>query len=51
MPEVEVSAVTPSLDERPIVRAGTAPGVNAFLPSAAPVAPVVPIHPRKQSRH
>jgi hypothetical protein len=41
--------------ERPIERASSDVGENAFLPAAQPVqqapTPVVPVYPRKQARH
>jgi len=49
MPEIEMSAITPAVDQRAIVQVGAPADVNAAL--AAPAPPVVPIHPRKQSRH
>jgi hypothetical protein len=50
MPPVQVATATE--DERPVRRAGTAPGPNAFLPvKPAPAKPIVPVHPRKQARH
>lgn len=42
-PEIEVA------EERPITRAGSEKAGNTFLPK--PVAPVVPVRPRKQARH
>jgi hypothetical protein len=50
MPTIELASLSPS-DERPISRTAGTPGVNAFLPSKAPVVPVVPVYPRKQARH
>jgi hypothetical protein len=51
MPPVEVAAA-PAEEERPIRRAGNAPGRNAFAPTKpAPQKPIVPVRPRKQARH
>jgi filamentous hemagglutinin family protein len=51
MPPVQLAAA-PVAEERPVRRAGSAPGPNAFLPSkAVPAKPIVPMHPRKQARH
>ena len=38
-------------DERPVTRAGSEEEGNAFLPEEVPVAPVVPVRPRKQARY
>lgn len=44
MPEVEIA-------ERPIKRASSKAGENAFLPKAEQPAPVVPHYPVKQARN
>jgi len=57
LPTFEVAQAAPVIDERPISRAGSKVGENAFLP--APVkpavpkapAPIVPVYPAKQARH
>jgi hypothetical protein len=55
MPPVQLAAAQPlpetAVEERPINRAGSTPGKNAFLPSKPAPRPVVPVHPRKQARH
>jgi len=49
MPDVEMSAITPAVDQRTIVQVGAPDNGNAALPT--PAGPIVPVHPRKQSRH
>jgi len=51
IPEARADAVKELEDKRPIERAGSDAGANAFLPKPNPVAPVVPVYPRKQARH
>jgi hypothetical protein len=51
MPAVPLAAAQPA-EELPISRTGNTPGPNALLPARpAPVAPAVPVYPRKQARH
>jgi hypothetical protein len=50
MPPIQIAAATPATPveaEKPVSRAGSKPGANAFLPTK----PIVPVHPRKQARH
>lgn len=55
MPTIQVAEIAPVVDERPISRAGSKVGGNAFLPSVVKPSvvrtPVVPVYPRKQARH
>ena len=51
MPAIQVAEAAPIVQEQPISRARSAPGVSAFLPAETPAAPVVPVYPRKQARH
>jgi len=51
MPAIQAARAEAIEDKRPVSRAGSEVGENAFLPTPAPVAPVVPVYPRKQARH
>lgn len=57
LPVIQVADAAPVVEERPIRRAGSEVGENAFLPTAVkpvapkPAAPVVPVYPRKPARH
>jgi hypothetical protein len=51
MPSIQVADAGPIVDEQPISRVGSDAGVNGFLPGDTPIAPVVPVYPRKPARH
>jgi hypothetical protein len=54
MPETQLASLqAPDVlaDDLPVSRVGSEREGSAFLPTEAPVAPVVPVYPRKQARH
>ena len=51
MPIIELASA-PAAEEKPVRRASSPHGPNAFLPAKPPLQkPVVPVHPRKQARN